>query len=95
MRHARRIWAATLASSVSLLTTFGLAEAIRASDQGSSGATAAKSVTAGVPTGGPSRIVVIRRSRPSDTIVQGRTVYVQAPSSSTVSVPAAPTTRSS
>ena len=105
MKHARRLGAAAVASSVSLLATVGLAEAITAADDAD---TAPAPATTGVaerrdPGGskGPTRLIVIRRSRDA-TEVSGGTVYVQAPSTAGVAVATAPapapataTTRSS
>ena len=101
MRHARRLGAATLASSVSLLTTFGLAGAIRASEGSAAPATTDSQVNiarAASGSGGPSRLLVIRRSAPTGTS-EGGTIYLQAPSTATAAVvapaPAVPTTSSS
>ena len=99
MRHAKRLGAATLASSMSLLTTFGLAQAISSSEAPSapspSGGEALPSA-ARVGGEGPTRILVIRRSHPSASTSDARTIYVQAPPTATApapnpaSVPAAP-----
>jgi hypothetical protein len=91
MRHAKRIGAAAIASSLSLLTTLGVAEAIDASD-GSADAPAPAAnerarTTAAPRTKGPSRLIVIRRTKPAAGS-SGGTVYVQAPTTTTVTAPA-------
>lgn len=96
MLHAKRLGAATLASSISLLTTFGLTEAIRATEEPPALATggAQKSIAWTSGARGPSRILVIRRSAPSVPSSRGGTVYVQAPAPAPAPPPI-PTTRSS
>lgn len=97
MRHAKRLGAATVASSVSLLTTFGLAGAIRVSEGSAAPATtdSQRSIArAASGSGGPSRLLVIRRSAPTSTSSGGGTIYIQAPSTA-VAVAPAPITSSS
>lgn len=96
MRHAKRLGAATVASSVSLLTTFGLAGAIRVSEGSAAPATTDSQrniARAASGSGGPSRLLVIRRSAPT-TSSGGGTIYIQAPSTA-VAVAPAPITSSS
>lgn len=102
MRHAKRLGAAALASSVSLLTTFGLAEAISVSQKDpvaapTGGVNGQTATSAGK---GPSRILVIRRSLPSADTTAAGTIYVQVPATAPLSGapapgPPAPVTRSS
>jgi hypothetical protein len=106
MRNAKRLGAAAVATSVSLLTTAGLAEAIKTDQQatGTEGAGGGTDVVrAAARDRGPSRLVVIRRRTPAGASSSGGTIYVQAPPTTTTAMapaapapaPAAPTTRSS
>lgn len=102
MRHARRLGAVAIASSVSLLTTIGVAEAIRSIEDPGTPTAAGTQVAAGrtaAGKSGPSRLLVIRRATPAQAASSGGTIYVQASATTTTApvaqAPAAPTTSSS
>lgn len=103
MRHARRLGAVAIASSVSLLTTIGVAEAIRSIEDPGTPTAAGTQVAAGrtaAGKSGPSRLLVIRRATPAQAASSGGTIYVQASATTTTTAPvaqapAAPTTSSS
>jgi hypothetical protein len=95
MRHARRLGAAAVASSVSLLTTFGVAEGIRAIEDPATPSTAGNAKVAVRRTkavkNGPSRLLVIRRATPTTGgSVSGGTIYVQAAGTATATSAPAP-----
>jgi hypothetical protein len=98
VRHAKRLRAATVVSSVSLLTTVGLADAINAFE-GPSGQTKSYSeddvARAVAGSGGPTGLLVIKKHAAPG----GGAVYIEASSSATApaiaSAPSVPTTRSS